>query len=534
MRLVSAFCILLIAQSAFSQTIEAGRKLFYYERWNGAQAHFEEMLKKDPNNSEAHYWLVRTLLERDKLVDAKALPKKTADKRAPIEFIADAAILLKDGDSVAARKIIDDIIAKTKSKDPFVLTQIVSVMLASKSTDYNFMLDLLDKADKRDNTNSETALLKGDIYRRLAVGGKAVQAYEDAITRNKGNAKAAYNIGKIYLTQNNAELYLQYFNNAIMRDPLFAPPYYELYFHYYYRDVNMAADYLKQFIENVEPSIDNEYYLADLYYVSSKPKEAIEKSLALLQQEGEKAKPRLYKLIAYSYEALGDSAKALEYVEQYFKKEVDSNHVAKDFELRARLTAKVPGNTSSVVADLEKAFTMDTLVRNKVDYVNTMIGIYKKEGDKHNQARWQGTLFKLKESPSNIDLYNWGLAHYLAGEYKEADSVFGEYSLKYPDHIHGYYWRAKSNAIIDSSMETGAAVPLFEKVIEMGKLDSIKNKSFLIQAYGYIGAYAANVKKDYELALENFEKILVLDPQNSDARKYSEILEKRVAVEPQK
>ena len=522
-RFVAAFCILLIAKSVSSQTIEAGRKLFYYERWNGARAHFEGMIKKDPSNAEAQYLLVRSLLNLDKLSEAKALPKKPRDKQQPVETVAEAAIAYKEGDSTSARKIIDEVVAKTKSKDPFALTQIVAVMLEGKSKDYNYMLDLLDKAEKKDAASWEISHLRGDVYRRLTNGGKAVQAYELSITKWIGDAKASYNIGKIYLTLGDPELFLKYFNNAIMRDPLFAPPYYELYYYYYFRDVNKAAENLKLYVENVEPSIENEYYLADLYYVSSKPKEAIEKAQSLLTQEGDKAKPRLYKLIAYSYEALGDSAKALEYVENYFKKEVDSNYVAKDFELRARLLSTIPGNTEKVIADYEKAFTIYTLVN-----------VYKKEGKKHEQAVWQGKLYSLKANPTNVDLYNWGLAHYLAGDFREADTVFAAYSNKYPEHIHGYYWRAKSNAIIDSSMETGAAVPLYEKVVELGHADSLKNKSFLVAAYGYLGAYAANVKKDYGEALENFEKILEIDPANADAKKDSEILEKRVATEPEK
>ena len=541
-RFVLALALILIAQSPSAQTIDAGRKLIYYERWQAAQNHFEELIKKDLSNEDAYYWLMRVLIEKGKLSDARKLKDQRhaylaahpKDKKGNLEMVAEAAMLYKEKDSIAARKLFDEVIDRTKSKDAAILTQIVSVLLNSRSTDYAFMLDLLEKAEKKEKNDPEISLLKGDIYRWLGNGGKAVQAYEEGIAKEPNCAKASYNIGKIYLTQNNAELYLRYFNNAISMDPNYAPPYYELYYHYYYKDVNKAGEYLNNYIANVDPSIENEYYLTDLYYASSKSKEAIDKGLDLLKQEGEKAKPRLYKLIAYSYEALGDSVKALEYIEDYFKKEIDSNYVAKDFELRARLLARVDSNTSRVIADLEKAFAMDTLVKNKIDYATSIVAAYKKENDKHNQALWQGNLYRLKENPSNIDLYNWGLSHYLAGEFKVADSIFAAYSIKYPDHIHGYYWRAKSNAILDSTMESGAAVPLYEKVIELGHADSLRNKSFLVAAYGYIGAYAANVKKDYEQALENFEKILAIDPQNTDARKYSEILEKRVATEPEK
>ena len=75
-------------------------------------------------------------------------------------------------------------------------------------------------------------------------------------------------------------------------------------------------------------------------------------------------------------------------------------------------------------------------------------------------------------------------------------------------------------------MENGLALPYYTKVIELAGTDVNTNKSILIQAYGYIGAYQANVKKDFPVALENFEKIVQLDPGNADATKYIGILKK--------
>ena len=80
-------------------------------------------------------------------------------------------------------------------------------------------------------------------------------------------------------------------------------------------------------------------------------------------------------------------------------------------------------------------------------------------------------------------------------------------------------------------MEDGLAVPFYQKVIEMAVSDTAENKSLLIQAYGYLGAYHANVKKDFHLALSNFDKILELDPWNDDAVRYREILHKWVNAE---
>jgi tetratricopeptide (TPR) repeat protein len=171
---------------------------------------------------------------------------------------------------------------------------------------------------------------------------------------------------------------------------------------------------------------------------------------------------------------------------------------------------------------------MDTLAANMVDYIKNLAALYKKMNNRSQEAYWLGKLYQVKENPTNLDLYNWGLAHYSAQEYPAADSVFKLYTEKYPEHIHGYYWRAKSNALIDTSMELGLAVPHYAKMIELAAVDSIKNKSLLIQAYGYIGAYEANVKKDFEDALVHFGKILELDPSNADAIRYSDILRKWV------
>ena len=75
-------------------------------------------------------------------------------------------------------------------------------------------------------------------------------------------------------------------------------------------------------------------------------------------------------------------------------------------------------------------------------------------------------------------------------------------------------------------MELGLAVNDYKKVAEIAAADKEKNKSLLIQAYGYLGAYEANVSKDYQAALGWFEKILEVQPDNSDAQKFADILKK--------
>ena len=520
--------------------MEAGKKFVYYERWESAAGAFREVIKQQPQNMEAQYWLMKTLLEQQKADEARQLVTSLQQqstgllKDHPIMNVAAGELLLRDGKITEAATHFDEALKDTRQKDPEILMAIARAYLDAKRTEYDYVLDLLDKAAKRDKNNPEIYNLQGDVHRRMGDGGKAVQAYTAALLKNPAYAKAEYNIGKIYLTQQNSEMFLKHFMGAVQKDPSYAPALYELYYYYYFRDVNLAKEYLDKYIANRDASVENEYMMTDLLFVSSKHKEALDMAKQLLQKEQQNAQPRLYKLIAYSYDALRDSTNALDFIGKYFEKAPDSQLVAKDFALRADLLQKFAGREQEAVADLQKAVEIDTLASNKAEYMADLAAIYKKSGDKSKEAYWLGQLYQAKQDPTNLDLYYWGLAHYSAQEYPQADSVFGLYTDKYPEHIHGFYWRAKSNALIDTTMEQGLAVPYYQKVIDLASADSIRNKSLLIQAYGYVGAYEANVKKDFETALASFNKILQLDPANDDAIRYSDILKKWLAAGPKK
>ncbi len=65
---------------------------------------------------------------------------------------------------------------------------------------------------------------------------------------------------------------------AIAADSLYAPAYYELYYHYYYRDLPEAMSYFLKYQRHSDPSDDNEYQLTDLLYLSKNYEPAIEKA----------------------------------------------------------------------------------------------------------------------------------------------------------------------------------------------------------------------------------------------------------------
>jgi tetratricopeptide (TPR) repeat protein len=79
-------------------------------------------------------------------------------------------------------------------------------------------------------------------------------------------------------------------------------------------------------------------------------------------------------------------------------------------------------------------------------------------------------------------------------------------------------------------MEQGLAIPLYSKVVEIGETDTTGgSKKQLIEAYGYLAGYEANENKAYDKAIAYFEKLLKLDPDNEQAKKYVQILKETLA-----
>ena len=101
--------------------------------------------------------------------------------------------------------------------------------------------------------------------------------------------------------------------------------------------------------------------------------------------------------------------------------------------------------------------------------------------------------------------------------YLKADSIFGDFSIRYPEHYMGYFWRARVNAILDPETETGLAKPYYEKVAEiLEKTNNAERKKEMIEAYQYLGYYYY-LKEDKSNSLIYFNKIIAIDPNNTVA-----------------
>lgn len=542
-RLVLSMAAVLVLHIVRAQSVEDAKEHVYYEHYEAAKTILQNVIQQPDADPDAFYWLGEIYLEEEKTDSAQLILKAGTDyvnkknlskKDYPLIHIGWAHLLMEKGDSLAAHTQLTEILEETKFKNVTALVGAARATIDSDHGNMDWAEQWLDRAAKKDKKNAEVFLALGDLYRKKIDGGNAITAYNQVLAVDPSLAEAIYKQGKIYKSQNNVQVYLDHFRRAIETDSTYAPALYELYNHYFYYDSALAKKYLEAYIRHSEPSIEHQYMRADIEFISKNYQQAINYGSQLIEAEKDSVQARIYKLLAYSYESLGDSVKAFENMQHYFDRNDTAKQIAKDFELMARLTEVAAADKSKAAYWYEKALEISTDINDKMKYLGTLAELEKKNGNRAAEAQWRERIYTGKYQPSNIDIYNWGLALFASEDYHKSDSVFAIYQEKYPEQVYGYLWRAKSNALIDTTMEQGLAVPHYKKLVEVASADSVKNKSLLISAYGYLGSYEANVTKDFQASIAYFEKLLELAPGNEDATKYITTLQKWIEQKEKK
>lgn len=517
---------------ASAQSFDEANEKLYYERYHSAETIFHKMLKQDPANARAWYGLTRSYVEQDDLsmaADSLMVAPVTIHSD-PYYKVARGMILLQQNKSTEANALFNDALEQTKYKDESVLAAVASAHIQARNGNGNYAVELLNKAIKRAKNDPALYVLLGNAYRKLVNGTESYKAYTKAIEKNKNYAAAYHRIGEIFKTQNNPAIYLDYFKKAINADTAYGPALYSLYLYEFYHNPAQASNYYQRYLANTDVSIQNEYDMADLLFLNKQFTTTIQKAEKIVQIEGDKAHPRLYKMIGYSYAENKDTTNAIEYMERYFEIAHDTMKIARDYVTLGEFYA-AGENDSLASIFLAKAVTLEKDTTALYKYYKKLSQLAAAKKDYPAQAKWLEAYYTGNENATNVDLFNWAIAHYRSDNFVMADSVFGIYIQKYPEQSFGYYWQAKSKALRDPEMKEGLAVPAYQKLIEVLGQDTtdVNYTKWMIEAYGYLAAYEANTNNDYATAVEYFEKVLEFDPVNEDAKKYIGILEKGLA-----
>lgn len=514
------------------QSIEQGKKQVYYDRLVSAKQTFQQVIQQYPENGEAWFNLAKVyiMLDEPQQANDTLLTAPEAVKKDPFFKIAEGINFIQKNSADKTAAYFDDIMSMMKKKNENLAAAIAWVQINVPGGNPEYAIKILTKAIKKNKHNPELYILLGDAWRKRINGTEAFKAYQNAINKDKNHAAAYYRIGQIFLSQKNKEVYSDYFRKAVAADPEYSPAWYKLYVYEFSRNPAKSLEYYTKYTQNADQAIQMEYDIIDLYYLNQEYNKAIDKANALINSQQKNTKPRIYKLIAYSYAGKNDTSAALAAMKQYFANEQDSNIIAKDYEAMSTYYLSLPEQDSLAADYLAKAAAVEKDSVARFDDYKKLADMAKARKDYEAQATWLEKFCEGNPAATNLDLFYWGIANYRIENYTKADTVFGIYSEKYPDQSFGYYWQAKSKALQDTSMSAGLAVPVYEKLIEvLDKNTSDENyKKWITEAYSYLAAYAANSQKDYIQAISYFEKVLTIDPENEMAKKYIDILDKQV------
>lgn len=525
-----------LSLTALAQNVQEGVTNFYAERYQSAKSVFEKLVATNPNNMEATYWLGQTYIAMNDLKGARGVYEKAlaANGNAPLILAGMGHVELLEGKTAEARQRFDAAIAASKGRkgfDPLVLNAVGRANVNAYSDqkklgDLDYAIARLNEAAQIAPTNPEIFLNLGNAYRKKHQGSEAVQAY-----RKAGNfAPAIYRTALLYQTQTqygqgNWDVVLENLNSAVAADPKFAPAYEQLYDYYlrYKQDFATAEQYANKYVSNTDPSVENDYLLAQTKFVQNNFNEAINIAKNILARTNNNPKPRVYRLLGYSYMDIKDTATACQYAAQLLEKATEEDLYANDYILHAQSCGK--NNPDIIRTDVTKAVNLETELSNKIAMLTNFRKAAKESGDKVLEAELALMSYNLRgKQTDQAELFQIGLAYYLGSKYQKSDSLFVAYATAFPDSIYGYYWSALSRSRIDTTMEQGIAVPQFDKSLQIASTDKVRFKSQGLQAASTLAAYYNNVKKDKETAISYLQRGLEFDPANATLQNFLNIL----------
>lgn len=524
-KLVLIIVTVFFAGTSFAQTIDEGKRFLYFERYQSAKNVFQKLSSANPADETAAYYLGQAMIGLEDIAGAKAFyqQKISATPNSPLLLAGMGHVELLEGRTQDARSRFETAISLSGGKRIDVLNAVGAPNSDPeiKNGDAAYAIAKLRQATTiKGFKDPEVWANLGDAYRKNSDGGAAIQAYDAALALNPNYARAIYRKGRLYQTQGRGQepLYTRFYNDAIAKDPAYAPVYSTLFNYYYETDVPKSAQYLEKWLGASDDDPKACYYRSSIKYAQGLFQEAITKADECISR-GTNVYPNLYGVKALAYKRLGDSLNAKASYEEYFKKQVPEKIGAGDYSSYATILLLFPGNEQQAAVYVNKAIQLDSTESNRVSYLKALGEAYRNQNNFGESARWYYKVLDVKKNYTNLDLYNAGYDYFRAGRFDSAVLVFNKYAVKYPDDVFGYYMIAKANSGIDSTRTSGLAFNSYIKAVEVGEraADKAKVKDQLAGSYIFLSQYFYEVKKEKATAMSYADKALAIDPENSTA-----------------
>lgn len=539
----------MVFAAAIAQNVNEGIKQLYYQKNTTARQTLQNAVTANPKDATAIYWLGQAYLAGNSpdVNAARALYQKALNEGVndPLIWVGMGHIDLLAGKRNEARQnfeaAITNSLDRKKNPSPVVLAAIGRANADGGSAigDPQYGIDKLKQAASLNAADPEIYVNMGINYQKLGGdrGGDAVQSYNAALQRDPKYARALYRIGKVYESQQNKELFEDYYARAIAADPAYTPTYLALYDYYKNRDVNKALGSLQSYIQYAEPNPENEYFMADYLYRAGKYQESINKGKELEAKYGLTQLPKLNVLYAYNYDRLKDSVQARNYIQKYLTTAAPEQLIPDYYVLAGSIVGKFPGSEAQASGYFEKAVELDTIRSNRVDYATAAAQLFEKSQNFPLQYYWLAKLAGYKDKLSEFDYYRLTDVSFKAKAYQRVlDTLGPKYIAAFPEKPQGYAFRVRAAKAIDTAAAMGLAVEPINQQNEFLMKDTLKNKKAIYLNYYYLLVYYNDKVKDLPKAIEMTEKMMALYPEGSEeysfAKKTNDYLKQSLNKKP--
>lgn len=126
-------------------------------------------------------------------------------------------------------------------------------------------------------------------------------------------------------------------------------------------------------------------------------------------------------------------------------------------------------------------------------------------------------LISRRPQPLSSDYLMLGKAYLFSEKLAEADTTFGKL-ISMQVSPSGFLWKAKTKEKLDPNQSKVLAKPYYEKFIKMASDFPDRHKSGLVDGYKYMASYSKNIEKNIPLAVQYYELVLELSPDDQVAK----------------
>jgi tetratricopeptide (TPR) repeat protein len=504
-----------------AQTLKDAIRLTDNEQFDVASEVFKTLISNEPINGTNYYYMGENYLLSDDADSAKLFYEKgiAVDPNNPLNQIGQAKIILyNSGDKATVGSMIDNALIKAGPKNVQAMIEAADALIEFKTNDLDKATAILDKAYALDPKNIGVLLHYGNIYSILNNGTLAADYYNKALALDPKSVKAMVSKGRLYKRSTNYEGAAAEFENATKIDPSFAPAHRELAEAYYkLGKIELAKEEYRKFLELSKNNKKARIRYASFLYFTKDYKGTLNELNQL--SKADSTNLTLIRLTTYSYYDTKDTLRALAAAQKLFSILTEEKATATDYEYYGKILA-LNNMDSLAVIQLRKAYEKD---KARTDLLNEMWTSYDRMKKNSEAAAALQEKIQSGKGVKTADYFLMGQSYLYNNDLGKADSAFAKVNELTPQFMRGFLYRAKTNAMIDSTSERGLAKPFYEKYIELAYADTAamssgKYKNNLIEAYRYLASYSFIQLKDKEKAKEFLRKILELDSNDEPAK----------------